>query len=187
MSEDLPLKTGTVIGTFNTKNNREVTFRTPRWEDLDDFLELINSLVEEGADIYFDKKLTREEETEWLAKLLTNIERDTTRSIVAEIDGKMIGQADVGRKRYRQRHVGSIGVTVHNGFRDIGIGSDLLKEIETQAKQMSLEILTLDVASSNSRARHVYEKLGYRETDEIPKGLIKDEERVDIIQMAKEI
>ncbi len=53
------------IRTFRARDGKEVVLRTPRWEDLDDFLELINSLIEEGADIYFDKKLTREEEADW--------------------------------------------------------------------------------------------------------------------------
>ena len=58
------MKTGEIIHHFTTKDGREVILRTPRWEHLDDFIEFINSLVEEGADITFNKKVTRQEEAE---------------------------------------------------------------------------------------------------------------------------
>jgi RimJ/RimL family protein N-acetyltransferase len=43
------------------------------------------------------------------------------------------------------------------------------------------------VFSSNSRAHHVYEKAGYKETGRIPKAVTKGEARIDLINMFKEI
>jgi RimJ/RimL family protein N-acetyltransferase len=62
-----------------------------------------------------------------------------------------------------------------------------MKEAENQAKKIGIEILYLEVFSSNSRAHHVYEKLGYRETGIIPKGAKRNGEYIDMIQMVKEI
>lgn len=45
------MKSGRVIRTFVAHDGRKVVLRTPRWEDLDDLAEMINSLVEEKADI----------------------------------------------------------------------------------------------------------------------------------------
>jgi hypothetical protein len=39
------------IRSFTAKDGREVRLRFPRWSGLDDMLELISSLVEEGAEI----------------------------------------------------------------------------------------------------------------------------------------
>ena len=50
------MKSGQVVRVFSPKGGREVVLRTPRWEDLDDLLELINSLVEERAEIIVDTK-----------------------------------------------------------------------------------------------------------------------------------
>lgn len=58
------LKTGIIVKTFTAKDGRAVVLRTPRWEDLDDLLEFINSLVEEGAEIGKNQKATRDEEME---------------------------------------------------------------------------------------------------------------------------
>jgi hypothetical protein len=45
------MKTGQVLQEFSVKGGRKVILRTPQWEDLDDLLELVNSLVEEGTEI----------------------------------------------------------------------------------------------------------------------------------------
>jgi len=49
------MKPGRIIRTFSARDGRNVVLRTPRWEDLDDLLELINSLVEERANIIMDE------------------------------------------------------------------------------------------------------------------------------------
>ena len=99
------MKAGTIIRTFESKDGREVTLRAPRWDDLDDMLEFINSLVEEGADIMIDTKQTRESEVEWLARLLTRVEKDKTKAMreiyrvlrpggAALVGGKYLGMPD---------------------------------------------------------------------------------------------
>ena len=60
------MKAGQVFRRFTAKDGRGVILRAPRWEDLDDLLDFINSLVDEGVDISRDKKVTREEEANWL-------------------------------------------------------------------------------------------------------------------------
>lgn len=50
------------IRSFTAKDGREVRLRFPRWSGLDDMLELISSLVEEGAKITATEKKTRDEE-----------------------------------------------------------------------------------------------------------------------------
>jgi hypothetical protein len=54
------MKTREVLHRFAAKDGREVILRIPRWEDLDDILELINSLVDESAEIPNKRKLTKE-------------------------------------------------------------------------------------------------------------------------------
>ena len=64
------MKTGRILRTFSAKDGRRVVLRTPRFEDLDDCLEVINSLVDEGADIGSEVKVSWDEEADWLAKKL---------------------------------------------------------------------------------------------------------------------
>jgi len=176
-----------MIRSFTAKDGRNVTLRVPNWSDLDDFLELINSLVEEGADVNLDTKTTRDAEVDWLARHLSAIEKDGKAAVVAEVDGRAIGQTDVTPKSGRQRHVGVLGIVIRNGYRDIGIGTELMKEAEAQARRLHLRILTLDVFARNDRARHVYEKAGYRIAGLIPKAILKNGEYSDLITMVKEL
>ena len=60
------MKAGREIKTLVTRDGRKVILRTPKWEDLGDLLELINSLVEEKADIVRTEKVLRQEEIDWL-------------------------------------------------------------------------------------------------------------------------
>jgi len=85
------LKTGTVVKTFNAKDGRKVILRTPKWEDLDDLMELTNSLVEEDADIHRIEKVTKEQETDWLGSWLAKIEKRQLFCLVAEVDGDIVG------------------------------------------------------------------------------------------------
>ena len=83
------MKAGEILKKFKAKDGKKVILRTPGMEDLDDLLELINSLVEEQAEIYITQKFTREEEAEWLLQVLKRLERDEQLQLVAEVDKKV--------------------------------------------------------------------------------------------------
>ena len=181
------MRSGTIIRVFRAKDGREVTLRAPKWDDLDDMLEFINSLVDEGADIMMDTKQTMEQEVDWLARLLTRLEKDEITVVVAEVDGRFVGQTEVTPQSMRSKHVGVLGIALKEGYREIGIGTELMKEAETQSRRLGLEILNLEVFATNDRAKHVYEKLGYREVGAWPKVIKKDGAYIDGILMSKEL
>lgn len=56
-----------IFGEFQLSDGRRLVLRSPRWEDLDELMSFINSLVEEGTNITVNRKVTGEEEAEWLA------------------------------------------------------------------------------------------------------------------------
>ncbi len=181
------MKAGTTIRKFKAKDGREVTLRAPKWDDLDNMLEFINSLVDEGADIMMEKKQTMEQEVDWLARLLTRLEKDEITVVVAEVDGRFVGQVEVTPQSMRSKHVGVLGIALKEGYREIGIGTELMKEAETQSRRLGLEILNIEVFATNDRAKHVYEKLGYREVGAWPKVIKKDGVYIDGILMSKEL
>ena len=180
------MREGFIIRRFRARDGREVTLRAPRWSDLDDMLEFINSLVEEGAEINVNQKTTRDAETDWLARHLFAVEKDEKVALVAEVDGRFIGQVEVKPESGYSRHVGVLGIAIREGYRDIGIGTELMKEAENQARQMGLKILKLEVYATNSKALHVYEKTGYQVVGRIPKANLREGNYIDII-MAKEL
>jgi RimJ/RimL family protein N-acetyltransferase len=183
----VPLKEGALIRGFKAKDGRDVVLRAPRWSDLDDMLEFINSLVEEGAEIAIDTKKTREEEVDWLARLLSSVEKERQVAVVVEVDGRFVGIIEVGPRGGRSKHVGNLGISIMDGFRDVGIGTELMREAEAQAKKLGIKVIFLEVYATNERARHVYGKVGYMEVGCLPKAVTRDGEYIDSIMMAKEI
>ena len=181
------MKAGTIIRRFKAGDGREVTLRAPRWEDLDDMLEFINSLVEEGAEIMIDRRQTRESEVDWLARLLTKVEKDEAAVVAAEVDGRFVGQVEVTPRSGRSRHVGVLGIALKDGHRDVGIGTELMREAEAQAGRLGLEMIQLSVFENNERARHVYRKVGYRDAGVWPRAIKKGDAYIDEILMSKEL
>ena len=181
------MKTGKSLHRFTAKDGREVILRTPRWEDLDDFIEFIKSLVEEGADIFFNQKVTREQEAEWLGRQLAETEKGNRFLLLAEVDGKVVANSSISKKTGYSKHVGGLDIAIMNGFRDIGIGTEMLKNLISTAEKMGLKMLTLSVFSTNKRAKHVYEKVGFRETGHIPNEFYKNGKFIDHIIMVKEL
>lgn len=179
------MQPGRVVQKFYVRDGREVILRTPRWEDLDNLMELINSLVDEKAEIARTEKVTREEEAEWLPKMLSNLEKDDLFFLVAEVGGKVVASSDVHILCGDEKHVGVLGIVVKSGFRNLGIGTEMMKTLEEQSVARGLKILTLQVFATNKRAIHVYENVGFVQTGRVPRKHYREGQYIDEVIMTK--
>jgi len=178
------MKSGRVIRSFDARDGRRVVLRTLKWDDLEDCLEFINSLVDEKANILRDQKVTKEAEIEWLAKALSRMELEEVVYLVAEVDGKVVANSELSRRvSGYDKHLGSIGIAIKNGFRDSGIGTEMMKTLVEQGKSWGLKVLMLTVFANNARALHVYRKIGFVETGRIPKRFFKESQYLDEVIM----
>jgi RimJ/RimL family protein N-acetyltransferase len=176
---------GRVFRGFSSRDGREVILRTPRWEDLDDLVELINSHVDEKAEIARIERVTREDEAEWLPKMLSSLERDELFFLVADVGGKVVASSDIHILSGDEKHVGVLGIVVRSGFRDMGIGTEMMKTLVEQAVALGLKVLMLQVFATNERAVHVYEKAGFVQTGTVPKKHFREGQYVDEVIMTK--
>jgi len=179
------MKAGKTIKNFTAGDNQKVVLRTPKWEDLDDLLELVNSLVDEKAEIARTEKYSREEEIDWLSKALSRLEKGETFYLVGEVGGKIVAVSEISKRGGYEKHVGVIGIAIRNGFRDLGIGTEIMKTLVEQAQKIGLKVLTLSAFATNKPAIHVYEKVGFAQTGTIPKKHFKEGKYVDEIIMTK--
>ena len=179
------MKSGKIVRSFFAKDGRKVVLRTPKWEDLDDFLEIINSLVDEGADILRTERVSKEEEIDFLSKVLSRLEKDEMFYLVAEVDGKVVAVSEISKRGGYEKHVGVIGIAIRNGFRDLGIGTEIMKTLVEKAQKMGLKVLTLSAFATNKPAIHVYEKVGFVQTGTIPKKHFKEGKYIDEIILTK--
>jgi RimJ/RimL family protein N-acetyltransferase len=179
------MQLGRVFRKFHTTDRQEVILRTPMLEDLDDLMELINSLVDEKAQIARTEKVTREEEAEWMPEMLSNLEKDELFFLVAEVNKKLVASSDIHILTGDEKHVGVLGIVVKTEFRGLSIGTEMMKTLIEQARALGLKVLTLNVFATNKPAVHVYEKVGFVQTGKIPKKHFRQGQYIDEVIMTK--
>lgn len=66
--------------------------------------------------------------------MLSRLEKDETFYMVAEVGGKVIGVSEINRRLGGyEKHVGVLGITIRNGFRNLGIGTEMMKTLVERA------------------------------------------------------
>src|SRR5208283_2820179 len=179
------MQVGKVFRKFCAQDGREVILRTPKWEDLDDLMKLINSLVDEKAEIARTVKVTRDEEAEWLHKMLASLEQDEHFFLVGEVDRKIVASSDIRILEGDEKHVGVLGILIKSNYQDLGIGTEIMKTLVEQAMFFDLKVLMLYVLATNKRAVHVYKKVGFVQTGKVPKKHFRQGRYIDELIMTK--
>ena len=151
---------------------------------MDDLLELINSLVEEKAEIIVDEKLSREQ-ARALSDALLSLEKGLIFFLVAEVDGEVVASSDLHVGKGSQKRAGAVGIAVKSGLRDLGIGTQIMRAIVKEAQRVGLKVLVLSVFANNECGIHVYEKVGFVQTGRVPKKHFKEGKYIGEIAMAK--
>ena len=64
-------------------------------------------------------------------------------------------------RSHPRRHVGTLSIVVADGWRDVGIGSALVRTAQQWAREQGLLKVALAVFPDNSRAIAVYEHAGF--------------------------
>ncbi|MDR0472015.1 MAG: GNAT family N-acetyltransferase [Nitrososphaerota archaeon] len=176
------MKPNLFIEEFTIKNAK-VTLRTPSMDDLINLTLLINSLVSENAQIAFTQKVTIESEREWLTHHIASLEQNKSISIIAEINNEVIASSEM--QIQPDTEIGIIGIIVKKNFRNLGIGTRMLKVIIAQANQRGIKRLRLHVLATNNPAIHTYAALGFTETQRITNQHFRDNQYIDEIIMER--
>jgi len=103
-------------------------------------------------------------------------------ALVAETDGDVVGNVLISVERsVVSDHVGTLSICVADGWREVGIGSGLVKAAQDWAAERGLAKVALGVFPDNLRAIAVYEHAGFvreglrRRQYRIPGGEYRDE------------
>ena len=103
-------------------------------------------------------------------------------AVVAEADGEVVGNVLISVERsVVSDHVGTLSICVADGWREVGIGSALVKAAQEWAKERGLAKVALGVFPDNARAIAVYEHTGFereglrRRQYRVPGGEYRDE------------
>jgi len=93
--------------------------------------------------------------------------------LVCEVDGRIAGNCEIRfGSMVKNRHRGTIGIALIREFWNLGIGTQMFREMicvaETRPEVIQIE---LEYAEGNTRARALYEKMGFRITGMHPNAL----------------
>lgn len=149
-------------------NDMGVTIRPLQDEESD-----LRQVVEiENLSFSKDDAYTREDFRRWLGY-------NPEFCLVAEIDGRIVGDMICRILRYK---LDLASCAIHPEYRRYGVGSLLLREMETLAAKFGVRKIELQVRKTNSDGLAFWQKMGFEESGVLP-AFYPDGE--DGLQMSK--
>lgn len=152
---------------------RTVVLRNAEETDADDLIRYLKVTTGETPFLIREPdevRLTQEQEKTFIRN---NIEAERELLLVAEVDGRHIGNCSlmsVGPyKRYAHRC--DIAIALYQEFCGCGIGGEMMRMVLDLAKKAGYEQAELEVISDNKRAIALYEKLGFEKFGSFPRNM----------------
>jgi L-phenylalanine/L-methionine N-acetyltransferase len=117
----------------------------------------------------------------WLKNTTAN-----TMRIVAEYEGRLIGQAELVVHSGRRAHCASLGIAVHDAYHGCGVGSRLLGALlEAADNALGVRRVELMVFVDNTAALTLYRKFGFVVEARARAEAIRDGALHDAFHMAR--
>ena len=164
--------------TVVTKDGGTVVLRAPDPER--DAEKMVRYLPEVLGETHFmlrepeEWQVTVEEERRILERSLAN---ENELLIFVEADGEIVGSCNVSfMNRNRTRHRANLGIVLRKAYWNRGIGTAMMQALIGEArKREGVVQVELQYIEGNSRARALYEKMGFRITGILPDAIqLKD-------------
>lgn len=104
--------------------------------------------------------------------------------MVAVDDGVVVGWCDIrAKERAAQAHCGMLGMGIVPGYRDRGIGRQLITAALEAARSAGLHRVELDAHGDNLRAIALYEKVGFVHEGVARQAVKLDGRLIDSVRM----
>lgn len=123
----------------------------------------INSVCKEKVYLYTDTFILTHE---WRKVLSNSVdEKGGDLLIVSQVEQEVVGHLRLFSEWYGQRgrHVGIIGLSLVEKYREKGIGTALLSYAIDWARHVQFEKLTAAIIATNIRALNLFKKFGFSE------------------------
>jgi RimJ/RimL family protein N-acetyltransferase len=139
--------------------------RSPRYEDIEGLLEYLCITAGETEFIlrYPEEcgKYTYEGEKAIIDRFNAS---DREAMILCIVDGVIAGVCDIrASTNIKTRHRAAVAIAQRRDFWNLGIGTKMFEELIRIAESLDDVIqMELEVIEGNDRARHLYEKMGFR-------------------------
>jgi len=172
------------------KSNITATIRIAQKSDTKALIQCINDYISSPfipvTKEEFQQKSLEEQEA-WVEGLNTQA---NSLLLVAEVDGLIVGNIDLTAPNLQQlQHTATIGMGIRKAWQRKGLGKVLLKQaIHWATHKSSLEMLWLQVFSTNKGGIHLYQQMGFETVGQQPKFVkVAPNHYVDNIIMQKQL
>lgn len=176
---------------FKIKDGRDALLRSPGEEDAEEMLQFIIRATgetdfllkcpEEYADFTLDQERA----------FLNEICHDQNRMMITcLVDGNIAGNCQISfRTGLKERHRASVAIALLQEYWNLGIGTKMFEAMLQIAKEHGgIRQIELAYIEGNSRARRLYEKMGFRITGVNPDAVrMRDGSFVNEYMMLKKL
>ena len=169
------------------KDGRTAVLKSPCVEDAEKMLDYIKKAC---GETYFlarypeEWDITAEQEKAWVNRLRSSPD---TLGFTCYIGDEIAGYCEISfRSGMKTSHRASIAIAILKDYWNLGIGSAMFEELIAAARKHGTEIMELEFIEGNERAKHLYEKFGFRVVSERPNAFkLKDGTYLSEIYMQK--
>lgn len=159
---------------FELRDGRRALLRSPREDDAEEMLQFV--IKASGETDYLMRypeefaDLTIEQEKAFIREACQS---PNGLMIVCLVDGKIAGNCQIAfRTGMKDRHRASVAIALLQEYWSLGIGTRMFEEMTQAAKARGgVRQIELDFIEGNSRARALYEKMGFRITGVRPDAI----------------
>lgn len=176
---------------FSLKDGRKAVLRCPEERDIPGLLDYLR--ISAGETDYIMRtpeecgKFTPEGEAAWIKDKNAS---PNEAALVCEVDGKIAGNCEISFFRpMKIRHRGTVAIALISEFWGQGIGTKMFETmIDLAERREGITQLELDFVEGNTRARALYEKMGFRIVSVLPNAFrLKDGRVLGEYKMIREI
>ncbi len=176
---------------FTLKDGRKALLRSPRDEDIPGMIEyLVMSAGETEFILRYPEECSRytPEFEKQIFDRINSAENEAM--LVCLVDGRVVGNCNIVFNRsMKTRHRGTVAIALIKEYWNLGIGTRMFEEMIRIARQRPhVTQLELDFIEGNTRARALYEKMGFRIFGVRPNAIrLKDGTKLNEYLMLKEL
>lgn len=171
------------------KNGKTAILKSPEKIDAKRMLDYIKTACGETDFLarYLEEwdNMSVEDEETWIKESL-----DTPNALIINcvIDGEIAGNCEIRfRTGIKTSHRSTVAIAILKKLWNLGIGSYMFEELIKAAREHGgVELIELGFIEGNDRARHLYEKFGFRIVSETPNAFkLKDGRSLKELYMQK--
>ena len=179
--------------THTTPSGKIITIRPVLATDAEMIVRYVNDLSAEDTFTTFGGEIfSLLDEQYYIDSCIASMQRGNMIKLVAICDGEIVATGDVSRdlaSRTRSYHVATLGISVSSDLRRQGLGEAMMTHLLSEAKRIipGLQIVRLDLFSTNIAAFKLYQKLGFVLHGSLPGGILHKGTHVDRLLMYRKI